>query len=41
MAGWKRFALAPPEVPGLDWVVLTAVLIGTTFAVLGTVPPGA
>ncbi len=27
--------IGPPEVPALDWIVLSAVLLATTLAVLG------
>lgn len=41
MTRLKRFGIDPPDLPSLDWIVLSTVLFGTTFAVLGTAVPGA
>lgn len=40
MRRWLRARIGPPEVPALDWIVLTVVLAWTTLAVLATPMPG-
>ena len=39
MARWVMDRVGPPEVPALDWIVLSAVLVATTAAVLASGPP--
>ena len=41
MGRWRWLRIGPPEVPSLDWVVISAVLAATALAMLRAGPPGA